>query len=60
MFCELERIGDEAIVAYLKVLQQDSPRGTEEYHETPEPGYLASRLRFEPGTSQIQVRSATT
>jgi hypothetical protein len=36
------------------------PRGAKKIHETPQSGEIMSELKFEQGTSQIQVRSATT
>jgi hypothetical protein len=44
---------------YVQVLRQNLPRRTEENNKIPHSGESVSRLRFEPGTSQIQVRHVT-
>jgi hypothetical protein len=53
---ELGGIWEEAVVIYFQVLVWYLPGGSEESHE--HSGELASRSRFELGTSWIQCRSA--
>jgi hypothetical protein len=49
-FGELERPGEEAVVAYFEVPSRHSPGGTEKNHRKPQSGQLLSRSKFEPGT----------
>jgi len=46
------------VVAYVKLLSQDLPRGTEESCEQHEIGQPLSRPRFEPEPSRIRSRDA--
>jgi hypothetical protein len=49
---ELERMWNEAIVAYFKVQSQHMPGGTEEITKS----VTRTRPRFEPGTSPTRSR----
>jgi hypothetical protein len=48
---------EESAHGLTEVLSQHLPGVTSEEHKNPRPGQLASRLRFEPSTSRIWVKS---
>jgi hypothetical protein len=51
---KFERMWEEAVVAYFKVLSRNLPGGTEENHQT----FVGmAGLRVEPATYRIQSRS---
>jgi hypothetical protein len=58
-FGELEKIGEEMVVADFKVVSWYWSGGNEEYHDTPRSRWSVSRPRYESGMSRIQVRSIT-
>jgi hypothetical protein len=57
---ELERIREEVIMVYFKVLPRHSPGVTEGNHDNCQSGQSVPRSRFQQGTSQIQVGTVTT
>jgi hypothetical protein len=52
----LERISKEVILVQFKALSCHLPEETEEYYGKPQSGWPVPRMRFEPGTSQIQSK----